>query len=213
MGPASPWSRTSTPSRSSPAAPSTICEPICAPRWRSVSIPQCRCWGPPRCGISSGATSTRSGYSPTRLDLWRCALAPAPCNGQRSAPTGFCGLTRRTAALESAASCRSWFTKRSTSSRPNSGTMPTRTAFFVATGGFARGRVRRSSGTQSAIRRSSTAGPGAAHYYTHLWLADHSGDWLSQSDRDRSRAAAQRMVDIYFCDTRTNPLALPSALS
>lgn len=66
-----------------------------------------------------------------------------------------------------------------------------------------------------AVRDSSLkyGGAGAAHYYTLLWLADHSGDWLSQSDRDRSRAAAQRMVDIYFCDTRKNPLALPSALS
>lgn len=55
-------------------------------------------------------------------------------------------------------------------------------------------------------------GAGAAHYYTFLWLADHSGDWLSKADRVNSRQYAQNMLDRYFCDTH-RPLALPSALS
>lgn len=46
-------------------------------------------------------------------------------------------------------------------------------------------------------------GAWAVHYWTMMWLADHSGDWLALADRERIRARAQELAQYHFCDRRT----------
>lgn len=55
----------------------------------------------------------------------------------------------------------------------------------------------------SAVRDPSLAygGADAATFYTYLWLADHSGDWLSEAQRADERALSERLGGS-MCDGR-----------